>query len=119
MSATLALEGDMFEMENSILDAVNDMGCAATGEALKRFDTDGSPVIMNGIKLTSKNKDSKKYQTPFGTAEIERHVYQTSKGGRVFCPSEDSARTIFTATPRICTAVITQILTRRCKVGLC
>ncbi len=100
VSVTLTLEGDMLEMENSILDAVNDMGCAATSEALKRFDTDGSPIMLNGIKLTSKNKDSKKYQTPFGIAEIERHVYQTSKGGRVFCPLEDSARTIFAATPK-------------------
>ena len=100
LSVTLTLEGDMLEMENSILDAVNDMGSAATGEALKRFDTDGSAIILNGIKLTSKNKDSKKYQTPFGVAEIERHVYQSSKGGRVFCPLEDSARSIFAATPK-------------------
>ena len=56
VSVTLTLEGDILEMENSILDAVNDMGCAATGEALKRFDTDGSPVMLNGIKLTSKKK---------------------------------------------------------------
>jgi outer membrane protein OmpA-like peptidoglycan-associated protein len=31
----------MMKMENMILDAVNDVGCVATGEALKRFDTDG------------------------------------------------------------------------------
>lgn len=32
--------------------------------------------------------------------EIARYVYQTSKGGRVFCPLEESARTIFAATPK-------------------
>ena len=87
-------------MENTILDAVNDVGCIATGIALKRFDTDGSPIIREGIKLTSRNKDKKKYQTPFGVTEIERHVYQSSKGGKIFCPLEESAHTIFAATPK-------------------
>ena len=35
------------KMENMILDAVNDVGCVATGEALKRFDTDGLPIAEN------------------------------------------------------------------------
>ncbi|MCK5190049.1 MAG: ISKra4 family transposase [Methylococcales bacterium] len=100
VSVTINLEGSMMEMENKILDGVNEVGSLATGEALKRFDTDGSPIVREGVKLTSRNKDSKKYQTPFGITEIERHVYQTSKGGKVFCPLEDSARTIFAATPK-------------------
>lgn len=100
VSVTINLEGSMMEMENTILDGVNEVGCIATGVALKRFDTDGSPIIREGVKLTSRNKDSKKYQTPFGITEIERHVYQTSKGGKIFCPLEDSARTIFAATPK-------------------
>ena len=87
-------------MEDTILNAVNDVGCAATGIALKRFDTDGSPIIRDGIKQTSRNKDKKKYQTPFGVIEIERHVYQSSKGGKIFCPLEDSAHTIYAATPK-------------------
>lgn len=100
VSTTIHLEGSMMKMENMILDAVNDVGCVATGEALKCFDTDGSPIIKEDTKLTSRNKDSKKYQTPFGIVEIERHVYQSSKGGKIFCPLEDSARTIFAATPK-------------------
>lgn len=100
VSVTITLEGSMMEMENTILDAVNDVGCVATGQALKRFDTNGSPITVEGVKLTSKNKDTKKYQTPFGVTEIERHVYQTSKGGKIYCPLEDSARTIFAATPK-------------------
>lgn len=100
VSTRIHLKGSMMKMENMILDAVNDVGCVATGEALKLFDTDGSPIIREDIKLTSRNKDSKKYQTPFGVAEIKRHVYQSSKGGKVFCPLEDSARTIYAATPK-------------------
>lgn len=100
VSVTIHLEGSMMEMENSILDAVNNVGTVSTGVALKRFDTDGSPIMIENVKYTSKNLDSKKYQTPFGVTEIERHVYQTSKGGKTFCPLEESARTIFAATPK-------------------
>ena len=27
-------------------------------------------------------------------------MYQTAKGGRIFCPLEESARTVYTATPK-------------------
>ena len=46
VSVTITLEGSMMEMENTILDAVNDVGCVATGQALKRFDTNGSPITV-------------------------------------------------------------------------
>jgi hypothetical protein len=86
ISVTIELQGNMMEMETRILDAVNEVGCVATGEALKRFDSDGSPIMMSGVKWTVKGQDPKKYQTPYGVAEVERYVYQTSKGGRSFAP---------------------------------
>ena len=64
------------------------------------FDTNGLPLEREGVNWTSRNKDSKKYQTPFGVVEIERHVYQTAKGGQIFCPLENSARTVYSATPK-------------------
>ncbi len=65
ISVTIPLKGSMMEMENTILNAVNDVGCVATGIALKRFDTDGSPIIREGIKLTSRNKDKNEVSNPF------------------------------------------------------
>jgi len=100
ISVTLELEGNMIEMENSILDGLNEVGCLATGEALKHFDTGGQPIIRAGEKYTARNQDAKKYQTPYGVVSIERYVYQTSKGGRIFCPLEASAHTVLTATPK-------------------
>jgi hypothetical protein len=38
--------------------------CSA-GVALNRFDTDGSPIIREGIKLTARNKDKKKVSNTF------------------------------------------------------
>ena len=84
VSITIDLQGSLIEMENTILDATNEIGCLATGGgALKRFDSNGSPIIREGVKWTAKGQDAKKYQTPYGVAEIERYVYQTSQGGRI------------------------------------
>lgn len=100
VSTTFTLTGSMLEMENTVLDAANKVGCVGTEEALKQFDTNGSPLTIGGVNWTSRNKDAKKYQTPFGVVTIKRHVYQTSKGGKIFCPLEDKARTVYAATPK-------------------
>jgi len=100
VSTTFKLTGSMLEMENTILNAVNKVGCVGTEEALKQFDTNGSPLLLNDVKWTARNKDAKKYQTPYGVVNIERYVYQTSKGGKIFCPLEDKARTVYAATPK-------------------
>ena len=71
------LTGSMLEMEDSIQDACNEVGSLATTEALKRFDTDGSPIKMGSIKMTSRLKAKKLYRTPYGNVALTRHVYQT------------------------------------------
>jgi hypothetical protein len=40
------LSGSMLEAEESILQAVNTVGNVATGEALRRFDADGDPIMV-------------------------------------------------------------------------
>ncbi len=50
--------------------------------------------------MTSKGLVSKQYQTPYGVAEIARHVYQTSIGGATFCPLDRDARIVVSSTPR-------------------
>lgn len=94
------LSGSILEMEESILSACNDVGCIATEEALKKFDVDGSPIVIGDIKLTSKGAFSKTYQTPYGEIDVKRHVYQTSRGGKTYCPLEMAARIIRDTTPR-------------------
>jgi hypothetical protein len=97
---TVDLSGTMLEAEVRIQDACNAAGMLASAEALKRFDTDGSPIILGDIKWTKRSTSPKCYQTPYGEVEIARHVYQTSKGGRIYCPLEAAARIIRHATPR-------------------
>lgn len=95
------ISGSMLDAEEKIQTALNEAGTAMTGEALKRLDTDGSPIMTGAIKWTSKGKVEKVYQTPYGLARVARHVYQTQSGGKTFCPLDQAARIVVSSTPRL------------------
>ena len=71
-----------------------------TAQAMTGFDTDGSPVMTGDIKWTRRCRSPKAYQTPYGVVQVERHVYQTSRGGKTYVPLEASARIIRASIPR-------------------
>ena len=48
----IPLSKSMLEGESWIQDALNDAGALATGELLKQFDTDGSPIEFGSVKMT-------------------------------------------------------------------
>lgn len=101
----IPLVKSMLGGEEVIQQAVNATGILASRELLKEFDTDGSPIEIGGIKFTSKGQLPKEYHTPYGPIEIDRHVYQTSKGGETFCPLEKEARIVGSATPSLAKVV--------------
>src|SRR5512147_804758 len=90
----------MLDAEEVIQQRLNEAGTLATGEVLQRFDTDGSPIQVGDTKLTSKGKLLKEYQTPYGVAPIERHVYQSPRGGKTYCPLDHNARIVVSSTPK-------------------
>jgi hypothetical protein len=90
----------MLDFEEVIQQRLNEAGVLATREALQRFDADGSPIQVGDTKLTSKGKLKKEYQTPYGVAPVERHVYQSSRGGKTYCPLDRDARIVISSTPR-------------------
>lgn len=49
--------------------------------------------------MTSKGKVGKRYETPYGAVDLERHVYQSSRGGKTYCPLDDKARIVTSSTP--------------------
>ncbi len=65
-------------------------------------DSSGTPmpIIVGSTKFTSKGKESKIYQTPYGAVDIQRPVYQGSKGGKTYCPVDANARIIISSTPK-------------------
>ena len=53
IQVTIKLTGSLLEMEHTILDSCNEIGCLATTEALQKFDTDGSPLKWGDTKMTA------------------------------------------------------------------
>jgi hypothetical protein len=90
----------MLEQEMAIQEAANIVGCRATADALKAFDTNGKPILVNGVKHTSKGEQTETYECPFGKITVPRHVYQNTNGGKTFCPMEHAARMILNSTPK-------------------
>ncbi len=90
----------MLKSEEIIQHQLNKAGVQATQEVLSRFDTDGAPIQHGATTFFSKGKEPKEYQTPYGPAVVNRHIYQTAKGGKTFCPLEHDARIIITSTPK-------------------
>ncbi|MES9859110.1 MAG: transposase [Sedimenticola sp.] len=101
MEVTIPLEANMLDGERCIEQALNEAGALASGELLKQFDTDGGAIQIGAQKYTSKGQVEKTYQTPYGEARVARHVYQSPKGGATFCPLENNARIINSATPKL------------------
>jgi hypothetical protein len=103
-SFTLQIEipysSTMLEFEESVQRSLNEGGVLATQEALQTFDADGSPIVVGETRLTSKGKVAKEYQTPYGVAVVERHVYQSPEGGKTFCPLDQKARIVVSSTPK-------------------
>ena len=77
----------MLEAEEAIQDALNEAGVAATEEVLSRFDADGQPIRLGPVKLTSMGRVRKEYQTPYGVATVDRHVYQGAQGRQDLLPA--------------------------------
>jgi hypothetical protein len=90
----------MLDFEQIIQERLNQAGVVATQEALQQFDTDGSPITVGSVKFTSKGQLPKEYQTPYGVATVTRHVYQSSQGGKTYCPLDRDARIVTSSTPR-------------------
>jgi hypothetical protein len=90
----------MLSTEENIQQCLNEAGKLATGCALSRFDTDGSPIKVAKIGYTSKGLSAKHYQTPYGEVYLQRHVYQNSSGGSTYCPLDQTADIIVSSTPK-------------------
>src|ERR1700722_9648659 len=63
---SIPLSRSMLDTEEAIQNALNEAGVLASAEALKQFDTDGSPLMLGSSRWTSKGQEPKAYQTPFG-----------------------------------------------------
>lgn len=94
--------GAPLDLERGLQRALNGVGQTVMTEALRRFDTEGEPIRLGSFVMTSKGRSPECYKSLFGPIELERHTYQSSEGGRTFCPLEHTARICENATIGLC-----------------
>ena len=100
VQVTIPYNRSMLDFEETLQQQLNAAGVLATEEGLRQFDTDDAPISVGSIHLTSKGPIPKDYQTPYGMAAVERHVYQSPQGGATDCPLDRDARIIVSSTPK-------------------
>src|SRR4051812_50195707 len=81
IQVTIPLSRSMLDTEEVIQQALNQAGVLASAEALKQFDTDGSPLLLGSTRFTTKGQEPKTYQTPHRPGTVPRPVYQTGAAG--------------------------------------
>jgi hypothetical protein len=105
LQVTIPFNPSMLDFEEALQQQLNAAGVLATQVGLRQFDTDGSPITIGSVKLTSKGQLAKDDQTPDGVATVERHVYQGPQGGATYCPLDRDARIVVSSTPKFATMV--------------
>ena len=100
VQVTVSYNRSMLDFEEVLQEELNAAGTLATQEGLQQFDTDGSPITVGSVKFTTKGQVPKDYQTPYGVATVERHVYQSPQGGATYCPLDRDARIVVSSTPK-------------------
>ena len=91
----------MLDGEEKLQQSLNEAGAVATKEILQQFDTDGSIIEIGGMRwYPHGEREAKEFQSPYGPVVVERHVYQSSKGGKRFVPLDQDARIVGTSTPK-------------------
>lgn len=94
-------QGDSFLAEEEVIQAnLNVIGMEMTRNQLQTYDTDGATIRIGELTAYSKGSFPAEYQTPYGAITIDRHVYQTSDGGRTMCPLERTAGLCAHSTPK-------------------
>jgi hypothetical protein len=72
----------MLECEEEIRRTVDEAVRLATRESLERFDSDGAPILVGGVKLTSKGPVDNVNQSPYGECVVAMHVHPSKQRGR-------------------------------------
>jgi hypothetical protein len=91
----------MLEQEEAIQLALNEAGRSFTTCLMEGYDTEGDPLLVDGVKFTAKShKIGRLIESPYGTVPILRWAYQSSAGGECFHPMDTRLGLIGSATPK-------------------
>src|SRR3954452_24405525 len=98
----------MLDFEEALQQRLNDAGVVATAEGLRQFDTDGAPITVGPVKLTTKGPVEKDYPTPYGDnphhegrgEEVSPHPLRAPRGAPPRLPGPQGRTDLLPARPR-------------------
>lgn len=93
------------QFEREAQQATNAIGLKAMELGLLAFDTLGEPIMVGRVSMTSKGRFPQEYRTLFGIVFLDRHVYQSSQGGKTFVPLEAYARVLCHSSPQLANCI--------------
>ena len=81
------------ELEESVLEAADQLSCRALGEALEALDPEAEFVVQDGEAYYRCMEGAKTYRTRRGSVRIERGLYRKhgEHNGETICPVESRA----------------------------
>jgi hypothetical protein len=90
---------NLLEKEEGLRAILNETGAEVTELLLESFDVDDPRIVENGVVYYNKGKSRQVYNTIYGPAETQRHIFQSAKGGRTICPLEIEGSLFLNGTP--------------------
>ena len=97
--------GSLLDFEVQAQAVTNAIGRRAMELGFTSFDTEGEPIHLGKVKLTSKGRSPENYRSLFGSQSISRHVYQSSQGGKVYVPMEVGGRILCHCSPHLLSGI--------------
>ena len=95
-----AREGDFHQSESLIRDLLNVAGRELTADLMDFQQVESECLEIEGQTYYRKQASVGHYQTLYGEMALERHLYQSSAGGKTVCPLEINCHLNFgSATP--------------------
>ena len=95
----------LLDFEAQAQSATNAIGLKVMELGFAAFDTEGEPILLGKVRMTSKGRSPENYRSLFGSQSIERHVYQSSQGGKIYVPMEVGGRILCHCSPRLLSCV--------------
>jgi hypothetical protein len=90
---------DLLQMEQMARDISNHLGSYLTADFIKTFEIKEETLLIGEKKFYSKGTSPQIYETCFGPVYISRSMYQSSEGGKLYCPLEFLGGMVNNATP--------------------
>jgi hypothetical protein len=116
------MEGNLHQIEEQVGQVLNQVATPIMEDAISRLDVNEKTIQVGGVTYYNCGGTyPQTYHTMYGPVDVERNMYQTSSGGKRYCPLEIDGRMVKNATPLLADIVArksTEMTSRKVKDDL-